>query len=87
MKETYSAQDIWLGSLFLTKPGVELIRVQLGINGRKSVTFSFRGEGLSNLADMYHRQEALANVVQIREKINLLRDILFKARENQEKEV
>jgi len=77
MKETYSTQDLWLGSLFLTESEAELIKVQLGINGHKSVTFSFRGEGLSRLAEMYHSREALANVAQIREKINFLRDLLF----------
>ena len=82
MQETYSTQDIWLGSLFLSKSDAQLIKVQNGINGRNSITFSFRGKGLSRLADMYHRREALANVVQIREKINLLRDLLFQYRKN-----
>jgi hypothetical protein len=84
MIETYSTQDIWLGSFILNKADAELIRVQTGINGRHTVTFSFRGEDLSALADMYHRQDALANVTQMREKINFLRDILFKARESKE---
>ena len=77
MEETYSTQDIWLGSLFLTESDAQLVKVQTGINGRKTVTFSFRGEGLSRLADMFHRQEALGNIAQIREKINFLRDVLF----------
>ena len=76
MQETYSTQDLWLGSLFLIESDAELIKVQTGINGRKNVTFSFQGEGLGRLADMYYRQEALGNVAQIREKINLLRDIV-----------
>ncbi len=87
MKETYSTQDLWLGSLFLSETEAELTRVQTGVTGRQTVTFSFQGENLSYLADMYHRQQALANVTLMREKINFLRDILFKAREGQESAV
>ncbi|MEW5816161.1 MAG: hypothetical protein AB1798_12300 [Spirochaetota bacterium] len=82
MTETYSTQDIWLGSLFLTESDAQLTQVQTGVTGHSTVTFSFRGKGLSRLADMYHKQEALANVVQIREKLNLLRDILFQQKED-----
>ena len=84
MIETYSTQDLWLGSFFLSETEAELTRVQTGVTGRNTVTFSFQGEDLSALADMYHRQDALANVTQMREKINFLRDILFKARESKE---
>ena len=66
----------------VTESDAELVKVQAGINGRSTVTFSFRGESLSHLADMYHNEQALANVAQMREKLNLLRDILFKSRES-----
>jgi hypothetical protein len=58
------------------------VRIQADGNARPLITFSFRGEDLSRLADRYHRGEVLANLVQVRDKINLLRDILFKNKES-----
>ena len=80
MQDRYETPDFWLGGLFLTKTDARLVEVQINRNGRTTVTFSFEGENLSQLARAYCNQEAVANVTQLREKINHLRDHIFQAR-------
>lgn len=82
MPEIYATSDIWLGGMFLAETDAELIDVQVSRNGRETVSFSFRGQNLSQLAKSYCQREALANVAQLREKINVLRDLIFQAKEN-----
>jgi hypothetical protein len=80
MPERYSTSDLWLAALFLSETNAQLIDVQLMRNGRQTVFFTFCGENLSRLAQAYCQEKALANVTQLREKINDLRDVLFQHR-------
>ena len=81
MSERFSTPDIWLGALFLSESRAELVDVQYSKNGRETVMFSFAGDGLSHIARCYCKDEALANVTQLREKLNTLRDHIFQARQ------
>ncbi len=81
MSERYMTSDFWLGGTLLCETDAELVDVQINRNGRETVIFSFKGENLSRMARAYCNQEAVANVTQLREKINLLRDYIFQTRE------
>jgi len=80
MSELYSTSDIWLGAYFLTESNAQLKDVQVNRNGREGVSFSFQGEELTQLAKTYCQEQALANVIQLRTKINFLRDIIFQSK-------
>lgn len=80
MPEYYSTSDLWLGALLLAETDAELVDVQFTRNGRETAMFSFQGEGLSQMAKAYCNNEALANVAQLRTRINDLRDLIFQAR-------
>ncbi len=82
MPELFSTSDIWLGAYFLSESNAQLADVQVSRNGRETVSFSFQGEELTQLARTYCEEEALANVAQLREKINLLRDLIFQSKRN-----
>ena len=81
MSEQVTIQDIYLGGLLLTETNAELVDVQVNGNGRKTVIFTFRGEGLSRMSRAYCNGEALANVTRLRAEINRLRDLIFQARQ------
>lgn len=80
MSEQYMTSDFWLGGVLLSEAGAKLVDVQINRNGRETVVFSFKGKNLSQVARAYCNQEAVANVTQLREKINLLRDYIFQTR-------
>ena len=82
MPEIYATSDIWLGALFLSENDAELVDIQVSRAGRETVSFAFRGPNLAQLANSYCQHQALANVVQLREKINVLRDLIFQAKAN-----
>ena len=84
MREMYPTRDIWLGSLFLTESKVSLVDVQVSKNGRENITFIFHGEGLTRIAEAYCKEQAVANINQLRDKLNVLRDLIFQARKKQE---
>ena len=81
MSELYSTSDIWLGSLLLAETDAELVKVQVSRTGRETVTFCFKGNDLYRMAEAYCRNDALANVTQLRAKINDLRDLIFQKRQ------
>ena len=81
MQELHSTSDLWLSALFLAETDAELKEVQCSRNGRRTVIFTFSGEGLSRVARAYCKREAQANVTQLRERLNELRDHIFQARD------
>ena len=80
MIELLASSDIWLCSFLLCETEAKLVNLQKNINGINTIEFSLKGENLSILADSYYKQEALANVVELRNKLNFLRDIIFESR-------
>jgi len=80
MLETLNTSDLWLGGYILSESDAELKDVQISFEGRESILFNLQGENLSELAKSYYRQEALANVIELRSKLNFLRDIIFESR-------
>ena len=80
MLETLNTSDLWLGGYILSESDAELKDVQISFEGRESVLFNLQGENLSELVKSYYKQEALANVIELRSKLNFLRDIIFESR-------
>jgi hypothetical protein len=80
MPERYSTSDLWLGVFFLCEINVQLVDIQVSCDNRETVFFTFMGENLSKLARTYFQNQALANVVKLRSKINELRDLIFSQR-------
>ena len=81
MSEQLTTQDVWLGSVLLTKSNAKLVDVQVNGNGRKTVIFSFKGDNLSEISRAYCNGEAQANVTRLRIELNRLRDHIFQARQ------
>ena len=77
MKEQYNSSDIWLVSYLLCETNAKLTDV---LNNNSSIQFCIQGENLQRLAKSYIKSEALANVIELRSKINYLRDIIFESR-------
>ena len=77
MSELYTTSDLWLSAIILSETDAELVDFQVSRNGRMNVSFSFRGENLTQLAREYCEEKAYANVTRLRSKINFLRDIIF----------
>ena len=80
MLETLNTSDLWLGGYILSESDAELKDVQISFEGRESILFNLQGENLRELAKSYYKQEALANVIELRSKLNFLRDIIFESR-------
>ena len=80
MLETLNTSDLWLGGYILSESDAELKDVQISFEGRESILFNLQGENLNELAKSYYKQEALANVIELRSKLNFLRDIIFESR-------
>ena len=80
MLETLNTSDLWLGGYILSESDAELKDVQISFKGRESILFNLQGDNLSELAKSYYKQEALANVIELRSKLNFLRDIIFESR-------
>ncbi|WP_372370412.1 hypothetical protein [Candidatus Uabimicrobium sp. HlEnr_7] len=80
MLETLNTSDLWLGGYILSESDAELKDVQVSFEGRESILFNLQGENLSELTKSYYKQEALANVAELRNKLNFLRDIIFESR-------
>ncbi len=77
--EQYSSSDLWQSAYILCESDAELVDFQVNHNGRTTVSFCLRGKNLSKLAKDYCNNQALANVTELRAKINLLRDIIFQS--------
>lgn len=79
MQEVYVTSDIWLSAYLLSETEAELVDYQINCNGRRTVSFSFEGERLRQISQDYCTGQAIANVTQLRAKLNLLRDIIFQS--------
>ena len=80
--EKYSSSDIWLCAVFLCLSDAKLIDFQVSHNGRRTVMFTFCGKGLSRIAQQYCDEQIQTNVVQLRARLNFLRDVIFQSKEN-----
>jgi hypothetical protein len=77
--------DIFRGAFFLSKGG-RLTEAHLSEDSRQIVSFLIIGEDLPELDRDYRDGKAMVNPLQLRESLNLLRDVLFKTkRENERK--
>ncbi|GJM17589.1 MAG: hypothetical protein DHS20C13_29160 [Thermodesulfobacteriota bacterium] len=79
MSEVYSTSDIWLGAYFLSERDTKLVDFQVSRSSRTIVSFVFSGKNLTQLAQEYCQEEAEANIVQLRSRLNYLRDIIFES--------
>ncbi len=80
--ELFSSPDLWQVAYILCESDAELVDFQVNNNGRTTVSFSLRGKNLSKLSKDYCNNQALANVTELRTKINMLRDIIFESSRN-----
>lgn len=83
MRSSLETTDIFRGAFFLSKGG-RLSGVSVTENGRRVVSFLIVGEDLAALDEAYRDGKAMVNPLQLRESLNHLRDVLFRAlRENE----
>jgi hypothetical protein len=83
VQSTVETTDIFRGAFFLSKGG-RLSGVNVTENGRRVVSFLIVGEDLAALDEAYRDGKAMVNPLQLRESLNHLRDVLFRAlRENE----
>jgi len=75
--------DIFRGAFFLSKGG-RLSDVLMSQDHRQIVSFRIVGEDLLNLDEAYRTGMATVDPLRLRESLNHLRDVLFRAlRENE----
>ena len=77
METMLETTDIFRGAYFLSHGG-RLSGVYLSEENRQIVSFCIAGDNLSRLDHAYRTGEAIVNPLQLKESLNLLRDILFK---------
>lgn len=83
MGSSLETTDIFRGAFFLSQGG-RLSSVNITENGRRVVSFLIVGEDLMALDEAYRDGKAMVNPLQLRESLNHLRDVLFRAlRENE----
>ena len=80
MSETLKTSDIWMRAFLLCETNAQLDAVEIKRKKREVVIFSFSGSNLASKARDYRKHEALANVVELRCKLNFLKDIIFQSR-------
>lgn len=73
MMSAIETSDIFRGAYLLTQGG-RLIDTRVH---RSQVRFVIEGEGVVELDERYRLGQALVNPVQLRETLNLLRDLVF----------
>jgi hypothetical protein len=78
--ERYETTDIFIGAFFLSRGG-SLSGIRIKDAARGIAAFEISGEDLDRLDREYRSGKALVNPVQLRESLNLLRDMLFDLRE------
>ncbi len=81
-EEVYNTSDMWLGSVLLCETDARLDDFQVSRNGRTTVMFSFRGQNLSQVAKEYCNERIQVNVVELRSKLNFLRDVIFQSKKS-----
>lgn len=69
--------DLWLAAVLDCETNCKLIDVQYSKKGRKTIFFTFEGEDLTQMAEAYCQDEAIANVTALRASMNKLRDLIF----------
>ncbi len=79
MSEIYCSSDIWLCAFLYAESNAQLLDIQKSRHGSE-IMFRLKGEELSHLADAYCKEEARANVTELRAKLNLFRDLIFNQR-------
>ena len=83
MQSILETTDIFRGAFFLSKGG-KLSDVHLSKDHRQIVSFRIIGEDLLTLDEDYRTGKATVDPLQLRESLNHLRDVLFRAlRENE----
>ena len=83
MQSIFETTDIFRGAFFLSKGG-KLSDVHLSKDHRQIVSFRIIGEDLLTLDEAYRTGKAMVDPLQLRESLNHLRDVLFRAlRENE----
>ena len=81
----YETTDIFIGAFFLCKGG-DLCGIRIKDAARGIAAFEISGENLDRLDHEYREGRALVNPVQLRESLNLLRDMLFDLRETRRRD-
>ena len=76
----YETTDIFIGAFFLSKGG-DLSGIRIKDPARGIAAFEIAGHNLDRLDHEYRSGQALVNPVQLRESLNLLRDMLFDLRD------
>lgn len=75
----YETTDIFIGAFFLSRGG-SLNGIRIKDPARGIAAFEISGEDLDRLDHEYRTGQALVNPVQLRNSLNLLRDMLFDLR-------
>ena len=76
----YETTDIFMGAFILCKGG-DLCGIRIKDAARGIAAFEISGTDLDRLDREYRSGQALVNPVQLRESLNLLRDMLFDLRD------
>lgn len=80
MTQLYETTDIFLGAFFLCQGGsLSGIRIKDAVRG--IAAFEITGENLELLDREYRTGHALVNPAELRDSLNLLRDMLFDLQE------
>jgi hypothetical protein len=80
----YETTDIFIGAFFLCKGG-DLCGIRIKDAARGIAAFEISGTDLDRLGREYRSGKALVNPVQLRDSLNLLRDMLFDLRDTRRK--
>jgi hypothetical protein len=82
--KSYETTDIFIGAFFLCKGG-DLCGIRIKDAARGIAAFEISGTDLDRLGREYRSGKALVNPVQLRDSLNLLRDMLFDLRDTRRK--
>ena len=81
----YETTDIFIGAFFLCKGG-DLCGIRIKDAARGIAAFEISGHDLDRLDQEYRSGQALVNPVQLRDSLNLLRDMLFDLRDTRRRD-
>ncbi len=85
MAQSYETTDIFIGAFILCKGG-DLCGIRIKDAARGIAAFEISGNDLDRLDQEYRSGKALVNPVQLRDSLNLLRDMLFDLRETRRRD-
>ena len=80
MTERKELSDIWLCALMLCNQGAKLDAVSVERGKKETVKFAITGVGLEEIEVSYSEKTITANVTELRNQLNFLRDIIFQLR-------